>query len=127
MKADIARTGTGGTRPTGIRYRAPAADTRSQGLRVPGEDPARNQHRYRDRAFRSLVGGNPFGWIKDLFLLTPEKVLTSFWQAWSGDIQAAGRSICIGACFASAAFGLACVTAVPPVSPWACRGSPAAL
>ena len=28
-----------------------------------------------------------FGWIKDLFLPTPEKVLTSFGQAWSGDIQ----------------------------------------
>ena len=32
-----------------------------------------------------------FGWIRDLFLPTPERVLTSFGQAWSGDIQAASR------------------------------------
>ena len=28
-----------------------------------------------------------FGWIKDLFLPTPEKIITSFGEAWRGDIQ----------------------------------------
>src|SRR5579862_2418669 len=28
-----------------------------------------------------------FGWIRDLFLPTPEKVFTSFVDAWKGDIQ----------------------------------------
>src|SRR5438067_2337944 len=27
------------------------------------------------------------GWIRDLFLPTPEKVFTSFVDAWNGDIQ----------------------------------------
>ena len=28
-----------------------------------------------------------YGWIKDLFLPTPEKIFTSFGDAWRGDIQ----------------------------------------
>jgi taurine transport system permease protein len=28
-----------------------------------------------------------FGWIKDLFLPTPERIFTSFGDAWKGDIQ----------------------------------------
>jgi taurine transport system permease protein len=27
------------------------------------------------------------GWIKDLFLPTPERIITSFGDAWKGDIQ----------------------------------------
>jgi len=28
-----------------------------------------------------------YGWIKDLFLPTPERIVTSFADAWKGDIQ----------------------------------------
>src|SRR5206468_10612121 len=28
-----------------------------------------------------------FGWIRDLFLPTPERIITSFADAWKGDIQ----------------------------------------
>ena len=28
-----------------------------------------------------------FGWIKDIFLPTPEKIFTSFGDAWRGEIQ----------------------------------------
>jgi len=57
-----------------------------------------------------------FGWIKDLFLPTPEKVLTSFGQAWSGDIQG-GKPLSEHLYWSLfrvfAAFAFACVTAVP--------------
>ena len=57
-----------------------------------------------------------FGWIRDLFLPTPERVLTSFGQAWSGDIQG-GRPLSEHLYWSLlrvfAAFGFACVTAIP--------------
>ena len=57
-----------------------------------------------------------FGWIRDLFLPTPEKVLTSFGQAWSGDIQG-GKPLSEHLYWSLfrvfAAFALACVTAIP--------------
>jgi taurine transport system permease protein len=57
-----------------------------------------------------------FGWIKDLFLPTPEKILTSFADAWKGDIQG-GKPLSEHFWWSLwrvfAAFALACVTAVP--------------
>jgi len=57
-----------------------------------------------------------FGWIKDLFLPTPEKILTSFAAAWTGDIQG-GKPLSEHFWWSLwrvfAAFVLACVTAVP--------------
>ncbi len=57
-----------------------------------------------------------FGWIKDLFLPTPEKILTSFADAWKGDIQG-GKPLSEHFWWSLwrvfAAFVLACVTAVP--------------
>lgn len=57
-----------------------------------------------------------FGWIKDLFLPTPEKILTSFAAAWKGDIQG-GKPLSEHFWWSLwrvfAAFVLACVTAVP--------------
>jgi taurine transport system permease protein len=57
-----------------------------------------------------------FGWIRDIFLPTPEKIVTSFADAWKGDIQG-GRPL-LEHFWASlmrvfAAFLLAVVTAIP--------------
>ena len=56
------------------------------------------------------------GWIRDLFLPTPERIITSFADAWKGDIQGGlplyehfGWSM-FRVFFA---FALACVTAIP--------------
>ena len=56
------------------------------------------------------------GWIRDLFLPTPERIITSFSDAWKGEIQG-GRPLLehfgwsIFRVFF--AFALACVTAIP--------------
>ena len=57
-----------------------------------------------------------FGWIRDIFLPTPEKIVTSFADAWRGDIQG-GRPL-LEHFWASlmrvfAAFLLAVITAIP--------------
>jgi taurine transport system permease protein len=57
-----------------------------------------------------------FGWIRDLFLPTPERIITSFADAWKGDIQG-GRPLSEHFWWSLwrvfAAFLLACVTAIP--------------
>ena len=56
------------------------------------------------------------GWIRDIFLPTPERIITSFADAWKGEIQG-GRPLpehfgwSLFRVFA--AFALACVTAIP--------------
>ncbi|MBA2548425.1 MAG: ABC transporter permease subunit [Burkholderiaceae bacterium] len=56
------------------------------------------------------------GWIRDLFLPTPERIITSFADAWKGEIQG-GRPLpehfgwSLFRVFT--AFALACVTAIP--------------
>src|SRR5436305_7493377 len=56
------------------------------------------------------------GWIRDLFLPMPERILTSFADAWKGDIQG-GRPLAEHFWWSLyrvfAAFLLACVTAIP--------------
>ena len=56
------------------------------------------------------------GWIKDLFLPTPERIITSFRDAWTGEIQG-GKPLSEHFWWSLyrvfAAFLLACVTAVP--------------
>jgi len=56
------------------------------------------------------------GWIRDLFLPTPERIITSFVDAWKGDIQG-GRPLAehFGWSLFRVffAFALACVTAIP--------------
>jgi taurine transport system permease protein len=56
------------------------------------------------------------GWIKDIFLPTPERIITSFGDAWRGDIQG-GRPLSEHFWYSLyrvfAAFLLAVVTAVP--------------
>ncbi|MCC6193222.1 MAG: ABC transporter permease subunit [Burkholderiales bacterium] len=57
-----------------------------------------------------------YGWIKDLFLPTPEKIFTSFGDAWMGEIQG-GKPLSEHLWWSMyrvfAAFLLACVTAIP--------------
>jgi taurine transport system permease protein len=57
-----------------------------------------------------------FGWIRDLFLPTPEKIITSFRDAWTGDIQG-GKPLWQHFWWSLvrvfAAFILAVVTAIP--------------
>ena len=56
------------------------------------------------------------GWIRDLFLPTPERILTSFAEAWNGEIQGgtpARRASGWSLLRVFAAFALACVTAIP--------------
>src|SRR5437870_520688 len=57
-----------------------------------------------------------FGWIRDLFLPTPERIITSFADAWKGDIQG-GRPLAEHFWWSLyrvfAAFILACLTAIP--------------
>jgi taurine transport system permease protein len=56
------------------------------------------------------------GWIRDLFLPTPERIITSFADAWKGEIQG-GRPLPehLGWSLLRVftAFALACVTAIP--------------
>jgi taurine transport system permease protein len=56
------------------------------------------------------------GWIRDLFLPTPERIATSFVEAWNGEIQG-GRPLWEHFGWSLlrvfAAFALACVTAIP--------------
>jgi taurine transport system permease protein len=57
-----------------------------------------------------------FGWIRDLFLPTPERIITSFADAWRGDIQG-GKPLAEHFWWSLyrvfAAFILACLTAIP--------------
>jgi len=56
------------------------------------------------------------GWIRDLFLPTPERIIASFAEAWKGEIQG-GRPLAEHFGWSLlrvfAAFALACITAVP--------------
>jgi hypothetical protein len=70
-----------------------------------------------------------FGWIRDIFLPTPERIVTSFADAWKGDIQG-GRPL-LDHFWASlmrvfAAFLLAASRRFRRASQWASRASRAA-
>jgi taurine transport system permease protein len=57
-----------------------------------------------------------FGWIRDIFLPQPERIFTSFVEAWNGEIQG-GKPLWEHFMWSLirvfAAFALACVTAIP--------------
>ncbi|MDH5286815.1 MAG: ABC transporter permease subunit [Betaproteobacteria bacterium] len=57
-----------------------------------------------------------FGWIRDIFLPQPERIFTSFIEAWNGEIQG-GKPLWEHFMWSLirvfAAFALACVTAIP--------------
>lgn len=57
-----------------------------------------------------------FGWIRDIFLPQPERIFTSFIEAWNGEIQG-GKPLWEHFMWSLirvfAAFALACLTAIP--------------
>ena len=87
------------------------------GYSVPGEGPSTLISVVTVAAIFALWWiATHFGWIRDIFLPTPERIVTAFADAWKGDIQG-GRPL-LDHFWASlmrvfAAFLLACVTAVP--------------
>jgi taurine transport system permease protein len=97
---------------------APAPPLRTvTGYSVPGEGPSTLISIVTVAAIFALWWvATHFGWIRDIFLPTPEKIVTSFADAWKGDIQG-GRPL-LEHFWASlmrvfAAFLLAVVTAIP--------------
>jgi len=101
-----------------VKAPAPAAPVRQvSGYSVPGEGSSTAI------AFVTVVAllllwwvATHNGWIRDLFLPQPERIITSFADAWKGDIQG-GRPLyehfgwsLFRVFFA---FALACVTAIP--------------
>ena len=106
--------GASATRPTsgaddGIRA--------IKGYSVPGEGPSTLISVVTVLALLVLWWvATHMGWIKDLFLPTPEKIFTSFGEAWRGDIQG-GKPLTEHFWWSLyrvfAAFVLAVVTAVP--------------
>ena len=87
------------------------------GYSIPGEGPSTLISVVTVAALFALWWiATHFGWIRDIFLPTPEKIVTSFADAWKGDIQG-GRPL-LEHFWASlmrvfAAFLLAVVTAIP--------------
>ena len=105
--------------PTASRADTPAAPPLRTvtGYSVPGEGPSTLISVVTVAAIFALWWvATHFGWIRDIFLPTPERIVTSFADAWKGDIQG-GRPL-LDHFWASlmrvfAAFLLACVTAIP--------------
>ena len=87
------------------------------GYSVPGEGPSTLISVVTVAAIFALWWiATHFGWIRDIFLPAPERIVTAFADAWKGDIQG-GRPL-LDHFWASlmrvfAAFLLACVTAIP--------------
>jgi taurine transport system permease protein len=102
---------------------APAAPARVEaprhvsGYSVPGEGPSVAISIVTVIAIFALWWvATHFGWIRDIFLPQPERIVTSFVEAWNGEIQG-GKPLWEHFMWSLirvfAAFVLACVTAVP--------------
>jgi taurine transport system permease protein len=94
-----------------------AAGRTVRGYSVPGEGPSTLISAVTVVALLALWWvATHLGWIRDLFLPTPEKIITSFGDAWKGDIQG-GRPLIEHFWWSLvrvfAAFLLAIVTAIP--------------
>jgi taurine transport system permease protein len=88
-----------------------------KGFRMPGEGPSTLISVVTVVALLGLWWvATHLGWIRDLFLPTPERIFTSFGEAWHGEIQG-GKPLAEHFWWSLyrvfAAFLLACVTAVP--------------
>ena len=73
----------------GAPVEAPAPPLRTvTGYSVPGEGPSTLISIVTVLAIFALWWvATHFGWIRDIFLPTPERIVTSFADAWKGDIQ----------------------------------------
>ena len=108
----------GGAAPAPREARAPSPKVRHvSGYSVPGEGSSTTI------AIVTVITllvlwwlATHLGWIRDIFLPAPEKILTSFVDAWNGDIQG-GKPLAEHFYWSLvrvfAAFALACVTAIP--------------
>ena len=101
-----------------VSVETPVAPVRTvTGYSVPGEGPSTLISIFTVAALFALWWvATHLGWIRDLFLPTPERIMVSFIDAWKGDIQG-GRPL-LDHFWASlmrvfAAFILACLTAIP--------------
>ena len=123
MSADVTPAAASAAQPRDRSDDARASASSESGLRaikgysLPGEGPS---------TLISIVTvitlvvlwwvATHFGWIKDIFLPTPEKIFTSFGEAWRGEIQG-GKPLSEHFWWSLyrvfAAFLLAVVTAVP--------------
>jgi taurine transport system permease protein len=88
-----------------------------KGYRLPGEGPSTLISVVTVLGLLALWWvATHYGWIKDLFLPTPERIFTSFGEAWKGEIQG-GKPLSEHLWWSMyrvfAAFLLACVTAIP--------------
>ena len=88
-----------------------------KGYRLPGEGSSTAISVVTVIALFALWwGATHLGLIRDLFLPTPERIITSFADAWKGDIQG-GKPLSEHFWWSLyrvfAAFALACLTAVP--------------
>ncbi len=88
-----------------------------KGYSVPGEGPSTLISVVTIVALFALWWiATHLGWIRDLFLPTPERVITSFAEAWQGNIQG-GKPLFEHLQWSMtrvfAAFVFACVTAIP--------------
>ena len=100
-----------------LRRTARGAVRHVSGYSVPGEGSStRSPSSPSSRCSSLWWVATHNGWIRDLFLPTPERIITSFADAWKGDIQG-GRPLSEHFGWSLlrvfAAFALACVTAIP--------------
>lgn len=111
---------TGGTPPLASGTPTAPADARNKavtGYSIPGQGSSTVISIVTVLALLALWWiATHFGWIRDLFLPTPERILKSFGDAWRGDIQ--GGKPLLEHFWASlwrvfAAFLLAVLTAIP--------------
>jgi taurine transport system permease protein len=123
MSADVTPAAAGAAQPrdrSDDAHAAPSAESRLRaikGYRLPGEGPSTLISIVTVVALVVLWWvATHFGWIKDIFLPTPEKIFTSFGEAWRGEIQG-GKPLSEHFWWSLyrvfAAFLLAVVTAVP--------------
>ena len=123
MSADVTPAAADAAQPRDRGDDARAARSDESGLRaikgysLPGEGPSTLISIVTVVALVVLWWvATHFGWIKDIFLPTPEKIFTSFGEAWRGEIQG-GKPLSEHFWWSLyrvfAAFLLAVVTAVP--------------
>ena len=123
MSADVTPAAAGAAQPRDRSDDAHAASSAESRLRaikgysLPGEGPSTLISIVTVVALVVLWWvATHFGWIKDIFLPTPEKIFTSFGEAWRGEIQG-GKPLSEHFWWSLyrvfAAFLLAVVTAVP--------------
>jgi taurine transport system permease protein len=104
--------------PSASVHSTPAAPVRHvSGYSVPGEGPSTAISLVTVVALLALWWvATHFGWIRDIFLPTPERIVRSFGEAWVGEIQG-GKPLPEHFYWSFVrvfvAFVLACVTAIP--------------